>query len=382
MSSHAPLEDAPAAPEGDAAVEPSAERGGAAPHVSIGEFALATIRRLVIALNEHEPAARQGDDIEALHQMRVATRQLRAMLSLFRPYLPGPVARLRARVRRLGRALGEVRDIDVQLADLLGAEAKWKEDERARLEPLRAALHDARNRARRRMLRWLDSPAAGRLRANLASLAATRVSNEGFRRASLAPAAIVAPKLVRARYERFRRAADRVGEHSAAAEYHAVRIQAKRTRYALQVFEELYGEPAHALGRSMSGMQDLLGEQQDAITAATRLVALADRRRKSLPRSTVFLMGRIAERAERISARARRRYAQAYRKTKGRRWRALRKEMAAREKALSADVARAPAAVPSPTPVIEGAPVPRKPRKRRGPRLVTRKPRRGPTGSA
>jgi hypothetical protein len=230
------------------------------------------------------------------------------------------------------------------------------------------------------MLRWLDSPAAGRLRANLASLANTRMPNEGSRRASLAPAAMVAPKLVRARYERYRRAADKVGPHSTAPEYHAVRIQAKRTRYALQVFEELYGEPAHALSRAMSGMQDLLGEQQDAITAATRLVALADRRRKSLPRSTVFLMGRIAERAERISARARRRYAQAYRKTKGRRWRALRKAMAAQQKALSADVTRTPAEEPSPTLVVKAAPPLRRPRKRRGPRLVTPKPRKRPAG--
>ena len=298
---------------------------------TIGEFALARIRQLVQELAEREPAARKGDDIESLHQMRVATRQLRAMLSLFRRYLPGPVNRLRSRVRRLGRALGEVRDIDVQLADLLAAASHWKEEDLARLEPLRAALHDARNRARRRMLRWLDSPSAERLRVNLARL--VEWPKERPSRASQAPTAVVAPELVRKRYRRFRQAADLIGPDSAAAEYHAVRIQAKRTRYALDTFAGLYGEPARALMRTMAKLQDLLGEQQDAITAAERLVSLAHRRRRLLPRTTVFLMGRIAERAERISVHSRQRYEEAYNKTRGRRWKALRKAMTTEEDA-------------------------------------------------
>jgi CHAD domain-containing protein len=251
------------------------------------------------------------------------------MLSLFRPYLPGPVKRLRSRVRRLGRALGEVRDIDVQLADLLATGTHWKEEDRARLEPLRAALHESRNRARRRMLRWLDSPSAERLRVNLARL--VEWPKERPSRASQAPTAVVAPELVRKRYRRFLQAADKIGPDSPAAEYHAVRIQAKRTRYALAAFAPLYGEPARALMRAMAKLQDLLGEQQDAITAAERLVSLAHRRRRSLPRTTVFLMGRIAERAERISVRSRQRYQDAYDKTRGRRWKVLKRAMTTTE---------------------------------------------------
>ena len=51
--------------------------------------------------------------------MRVAVRRLRAAVQLFRPYLPQQdAAYLRKELRRLGRALGPVRDYDVMLENL------------------------------------------------------------------------------------------------------------------------------------------------------------------------------------------------------------------------------------------------------------------------
>src|SRR5690606_30776478 len=61
-----------------------------------------------------ESGARQGDDPEAVHDMRVATRRLRAALRVFGPYYdPGVIHPLDRGLRRAGRALGAVRDLDV-----------------------------------------------------------------------------------------------------------------------------------------------------------------------------------------------------------------------------------------------------------------------------
>ena len=67
----------------------------------------------------HEAGSIDGSDIEALHDMRVAVRRMRAAVELFRPYLPKEhAAYLRKDLRRLGRALGPARDCDVMLANL------------------------------------------------------------------------------------------------------------------------------------------------------------------------------------------------------------------------------------------------------------------------
>lgn len=60
-----------------------------------------------------------GQDIEAIHDMRVASRRLRATLELFRDVFPVRRYRqLRNDVKVLARALGEVRDLDVMLERL------------------------------------------------------------------------------------------------------------------------------------------------------------------------------------------------------------------------------------------------------------------------
>ena len=67
----------------------------------------------------HDPGTRLGDDPEELHQARVATRRLRAVLRAARPLLdPGWTESLRAELSWLGGALGPVRDLDVLLDHL------------------------------------------------------------------------------------------------------------------------------------------------------------------------------------------------------------------------------------------------------------------------
>ncbi|HEX5821231.1 MAG TPA: CHAD domain-containing protein [Solirubrobacterales bacterium] len=60
-------------------------------------------------------------DIERVHDMRVATRRLRAALEIFEPCFPAnSYAQALAEVKRLADALGERRDRDVAIAALHG----------------------------------------------------------------------------------------------------------------------------------------------------------------------------------------------------------------------------------------------------------------------
>src|ERR1700738_3370656 len=84
----------------------------------IDEVALANLRRYLSSWDLHEPGARLGDDPEELHDLRVAGRRLDAILRQFRPYLPASLLRMRPTLKKVRRALGEARDLDVALLEL------------------------------------------------------------------------------------------------------------------------------------------------------------------------------------------------------------------------------------------------------------------------
>src|SRR5262245_12119869 len=124
---------------------------------SIRAVALAVLRRHFAMMLAREPGTRLGDDPEELHDMRVASRRLRAAVSLFRDVLPVTVMQPRGDFVWLGRSLGTVRDLDVQLEQLDGLLTEVAESERVALLPLRSLLEEQRGVARVGMLEALDS---------------------------------------------------------------------------------------------------------------------------------------------------------------------------------------------------------------------------------
>ncbi len=96
---------------------------------TMGDLAFAVVRRQLAVLRDKEPGTRLGEDPEELHDMRVATRRLRAALALFAVVLPVRAQTYREELGWLGRLLGEVRDLDVQqegLKEMAGTSAaEW-----------------------------------------------------------------------------------------------------------------------------------------------------------------------------------------------------------------------------------------------------------------
>ena len=144
------------------------------PDDSAAAAARAVVRYHLRAFASAEPAARAGE-IEPVHQLRVATRRLRAALRLFAPLLPARFATAAHRdLAWLARAIGAVRDLDV-LSELVRKQAARLEPELRRASgPLGVALHEQRAQALAALGTALDSRRGRRLLERLAAFADSR----------------------------------------------------------------------------------------------------------------------------------------------------------------------------------------------------------------
>lgn len=97
--------------------------------------------------------ALKGKDIEGVHDMRVASRRLRAAVELFRDVFPRTKLKpLLSDVKRLADALGEVRDLDVML-DRLGSDLRGRSPaQRLVLTEFMTELRQERTRARKTLV--------------------------------------------------------------------------------------------------------------------------------------------------------------------------------------------------------------------------------------
>jgi len=253
--------------------------------LSCGEVAFAILRRHFAEMLAHEPGVRLGEDPEELHDMRVATRRLRAALKLYSDFLPKRSERYERDLRWVGGALGEVRDLDVHLEGL----SEESSSDGEVLEEIAALLRERRVQARRGMLEALDSNRYERL---IASFSATL--RGGRSPSPTDPILEAAPELIRDRYKKVRKSANRLSEDSPPEHYHDLRKKGKRLRYALEPVQEIYGKPAQKMVRLLKNMQDDLGDHQDLIVASGLMeeMGVAGAR----PPQVAFSMGTLSER--------------------------------------------------------------------------------------
>lgn len=244
----------------------------------------ASVSQLLLQL----PGARLGTDPEGVHQARVAARRMNSDLKTFKPLLDGEWAgHLRGELRWMIDALGAVRDCDVLGTKLRGVAARHPE-----IDPDAAGrvLHQVdlqRRASRRRLLRCLGDDRATRLFDDLVAAAAS----PSTRRRAERPARQVMPKLVRKHWNRLERAIDALDRDPTPSELHAVRILAKRLRYATEAVAPAAGKPARKFAKKASRIQDALGELNDAAVAREWLMAAA----AQLDGSAGFAAGQLAQ---------------------------------------------------------------------------------------
>ncbi len=242
------------------------------------EDALArSIGHLAEVMAWHAPIAAAGTNPAGVHQLRVALRRLRSVLRIFRPAADGPSLRaFDAGLKALAGLLGPARDWDVFLGGL-GAELAAGLPEEPRVAALLAAGQARRDAA----YAALRPALAGPLLRGLVWEAAALESGHPWRREQRGEAAVdwrrrPVEEFAAHRLDRSWRRITKVGEAIAAlpdAEFHALRLQAKRLRYAAELFAPLFSRRrSRRFLERLEAVQDQLGLAND-VTVARGLVA-------------------------------------------------------------------------------------------------------------
>jgi len=180
-------------------------------------------------------------------------------------------------LRRTGRLLGAVRDLDVFWEKTQHYLDGLPSERQGELEPLRHAWAAERERARQEMLAYLDGEPYALFVEQFGAFLQTPGAGA---RLLLSPSGEPRPHRLRhvvpvAVYQHLAtvRAYDEwvTGPDVPLARLHQLRIASKGLRYTLEFFEEVLGPEARTLIEEIKGLQDHLGNVQDAVVASNLL---------------------------------------------------------------------------------------------------------------
>jgi CHAD domain-containing protein len=140
---------------------------------SFADAARKTIAVRASELEEHSENVLDVSDIERVHDMRVATRRLRAVLEIFAPCFPKKKHRRALRdVKRLADALGARRDPDVYIAALERYAAEVELPDGHGVRVLTGRFRDEQAQANKRLAEALAEARERNLQGRLRRLAA------------------------------------------------------------------------------------------------------------------------------------------------------------------------------------------------------------------
>ncbi|NTX34938.1 CHAD domain-containing protein [Myxococcus sp. CA033] len=266
---------------------PDSELGQAARRILAGR--LADVRK---------PEAKLSDELDddGVHDMRVATRRLRAAIQVFRPL--GGLGKLEMEVKRLQDALGDVRDLHVQAAwleEVAKKARREKPDTRAGIAALGkarlAGLKAKEKRLRSELERWASRTVPRMLRKVDALEDDHRF---GGRRVK---------EPLHWRVRRVRKRMQVYMDAPDAASAHALRKDLKKLRYELEIFQPAFRRTLGALVEVLVPLQEGLGELHDAdvrLEVFERLAAGGKPRERKAARALLPLIreGRAKRSAE------------------------------------------------------------------------------------
>lgn len=234
-----------------------------------------TLARHLRKLYKHLPGAMAGQDPHDIHQARVASRRMRAVMQAATPaFDAATLLDLRRRLRRLADALGEVRDRDVILMRLADDTAKLRGKQRKALNAVVDGVKLERGDAHARLVVELQRKRTRRLLRDLnhfltRPLDEVEATSDGLPLLvrHLAGSAIWREYEAVRQYESAMPAAD-------TEQLHQLRIACKHLRYTLELFEPALGKDAPAQIELVTAMQEQLGSLHDADVAATYFGAM------------------------------------------------------------------------------------------------------------
>jgi CHAD domain-containing protein len=259
-------------------------------------------------MQRREAGTRTGADAEDLHDMRVATRRMRAAWRVFDgAFKASKTKKLRRHLERLADRLGAVRDLDVLIEGLEAYGIALDEDERPGLDPVFSVWRRQRAAARTQLIGELDSDRYATFVKEMDAFL------EAGANAAAAIATPTAPHRVRDRaasqlwaaYEAVR-AYEPVFTWADVETLHELRIAVKWLRYTLEFFGETLGPDFARLLARVVALQDYLGSLHDADVATKLARDLLVARAGQLSKLETDVIGAYLRSRERELARRRR----------------------------------------------------------------------------
>jgi CHAD domain-containing protein len=235
---------------------------GTGPATPVGVAAVTVLSAKMQPLFELEGSALSGTDMDAVHDMRVASRRTREAIAIFAPlYRDSDIDEPLRSVKAVTKALGAVRDADVFI-DHLAELARDAEDEQERLA---LAYFISWRQAERshdldRMRRKLARVGLDKRRVRL-----TRALY-GFKKNAdiIAPLGWLAQDVLGERLNAFYSHLPAALDEAAIGDQHAMRIAGKHLRYAIETFKSCIDPKRFdALRGTITSFQDALGEMRD-----------------------------------------------------------------------------------------------------------------------
>ena len=274
-------------------------------------IALRPVLQALLDTVEHRAAGVTADlDCEELHELRVAVRRSRAILTLLRSDQP-ELEHARRFFAWLGQITGPTRDLDVHVLDWR-AHRRQSPDRAPDLEPLGRYLMAERDKAQAKLVKQLRSR---RFRDGVRRWRrALDAGDEDWSRTDRArtPIGKLAGRRIRKLYRQVVEDGSAITPDSAAEELHALRKTMKKLRYVFEIGRDVYpAKPAAAVLRKLKELQQDLGEVQDTAVQADALRRFGEimGRTGVAGPTTLMAIGALAEDLEIRRAEARARFA-------------------------------------------------------------------------
>lgn len=222
--------------------------------------------RQVQQLEREIDAAIEAKDIEAVHQIRVASRRLRNAFEHFKDCLPSKRSKAwQDEIRKITGALGRARDLDIQIECV---NACCDETLEQRFKPgyhrLLLRLKQRRMKAQKKVNQALDNLKAGdilsKMQGHFEALSA-RAEDTYLFTPSLYQRAFTG---INDELQEFLSYKDFIRDPDNVEKLHAMRITGKHLRYTLELFSPLYKEALIPYIQVMKDIQDQLGAIHDA----------------------------------------------------------------------------------------------------------------------
>jgi CHAD domain-containing protein len=210
-------------------------------------------------------------DIEGVHDMRVASRRWRSALRDFLPYLKRrPLTELLAQVKAIAAALGEVRDRDVAIVEMEKIGRLAPPAVGAGIDHIIQQCKDEREMARRTLSQVICSGTLGALKTALpGALDSALTASRRSKRVTPADTTSglsyrdLTRNILLERLRAFERLGPSLYYPLKKEPLHRLRIEAKRFRYALELFMPCWTSDLRELAKKLAAMQTNLGGLHD-----------------------------------------------------------------------------------------------------------------------